>query len=365
MKLLFYSLLLLFVNGLNAQFDFINVLPELEGNDLIQKLVEDYKPVTVLDYSTARDTLYKVIYNENDTVYGVYTHYGVYLPDNVDPSTYLYKNGSPSGINAEHTYPRSKGAADGNAKSDMHHLYPSKINVNSDRGSLPFNEIDDNQTQDWYYGQLILHTIPTQNIDEYSERISQYFEPRESHKGNVARAIFYFYSIYHEQALNADPDFFDIQKKVLCDWHFQDPVDSLEWARTWLIAKYQDGKPNPFVLDCSLASRTYCDFLSDGCRRVSNKDILNSNDIMLKIFPNPASEFIKVKFINTGFNKIEIEVLNILGKKVKSFSCFEDGSEISQFEIEISDLNKGIYVLKMKSDNKEKFLNISKVFIIK
>ena len=188
-----FLLLLLFINVTFGfgQYKFESVFRGIQGDALISKLVEKYKPWHVLDYSEARDVLYGKIYNENDTVYGVYTGYGLYLPPNVDPSTYLYKNGLPSGINAEHTFPKSKGAKDGNAKSDMHHIYPSKINVNSDRGSLPFNEINDNQTNDWYYKNIILHSKPQTNIDSYSEHINTYFEPREVHKGNIARAMMF------------------------------------------------------------------------------------------------------------------------------------------------------------------------------
>jgi len=103
-----FFLLLFFINVTFGfgQYKFESVFRGIQGDALKAKLVEKYKPGYVLDYSEARDVLYGKIYNENDTVYGVYTGYGLYLPPNVDPSTYLYKNGLPSGINAEHTFPK-------------------------------------------------------------------------------------------------------------------------------------------------------------------------------------------------------------------------------------------------------------------
>ncbi len=363
MKNIILIVLIVSTTELIGQFNFQSVFPDLEGDVLLNKLVEEYKPGVVLDYSQARDTLYKIIYNVNDTVYGVYTNYGIYLPHNVDPSSYLYKNGKPSGINAEHTYPRSKGAGDGNAKSDMHHIFPAKINVNSDRGSLPFNDIDDNITEDWYYKQIIMHSIPSVNIDEYSEHTNQYFEPREAHKGNVARAIFYFYTMYKQQADAEDAYYFKKQKKILCKWHFLDPVDSLEWIRTWKIAGYQDNKPNPFVLDCSLASRTYCDFISDACTLVENKEIITADDLHLTLYPNPVYNQMNISFINPGLSEIHIYLTNILGQNIYSHLYKLNNREIEKLKINVDFLKQGMYILKINGMLNGKVIFMNKIFL--
>ena len=94
-------------------------------------------------------------------------------------------------------------------------------------------------------------------IDEYAEKLNgqtPQFEPREDHKGDAARAMFYFFAMYHG---HADTNFWNIQKDVLFDWHNQDPVNELELSRTWVIAGYQDDYPNPFILDSSLARRIW------------------------------------------------------------------------------------------------------------
>lgn len=51
--------------------------------------------------------------------------------------------------------------------------------------------------------------------------------------------------------------FFDRQVETLCQWHRIDPADPTEVSRSHAIQKYQ-GNDNPFVLDPSLAARTYC-----------------------------------------------------------------------------------------------------------
>ena len=117
------------------------IFPDLLGEELLEALVDAYKPNYVLSYGDARDVLYGEIYNENNYLTGVYTGYTIYMNPNEDPSEWAYDHG----INCEHTWPQSKGAI-GNAKSDMHHLYPTRIQANSARGSDPFAESNDNQT---------------------------------------------------------------------------------------------------------------------------------------------------------------------------------------------------------------------------
>ncbi|MEL6142774.1 MAG: endonuclease, partial [Bacteroidota bacterium] len=69
---------------------------------------------------------------------------------------------------------------------------------------------------------------------------------------------FYFYTIYRDESDAVDPNYFPPQIDDLCDWHITDPVDLREVQRTEAIAERQDGKVNPFVIDCNLLMRTYC-----------------------------------------------------------------------------------------------------------
>jgi len=233
------------------------IFPELSGTALLDALVDEYKPQELLSLTQAKDTLYARIEARADSVHGIYTDFALFLPPGQDPSQALFMGGS--GINLEHSWPQSKGAGTGRpGRTDMHHLYPSRVIVNSERASFPFGEINDNDTDMWYYRAIERTSIPTSGIDLYSESIDGKFEPRESVKGDIARAMFYFYTMYKQDADNADPDFFEEQRATLCTWHYADPVDEIELTRTQRIASYQDGKVNPYVLDCTLAERAYC-----------------------------------------------------------------------------------------------------------
>ena len=221
-------------------------------DDLLTYLKNNYTTTNVLSYNAARDILYGDVEAElNDgQVFCIYTNYSINLPNGVDPSSYLYDNG----MDCEHLWPQSMGASSSPMKSDMHHLRPCRSNVNSSRGNKPYNEINDNATNTWYWLNIQSSNIPSSNINEYSETNSSYFEPREESKGDVARSIFYFYTIYENVA---NDNFFNTQKDVLYQWHIQDPPTNIEIDRTWAIAAYQNNIPNPFIIDHSLIERAY------------------------------------------------------------------------------------------------------------
>lgn len=244
------------------------VFPGLSGQQLIDSVAARYRPQTVLDYANARDTLYaRILSVSDDSLRCVYSGHTLYLDPSQDPTQYIYQGGGTNGMNTEHAYPVAKGAVQGtSAHSDMHHLYPTRIAVNEARGDKPFRDIPDNMTQKWFLNNQVMSSIPAQNRDAYAELSADGFEPREVSKGEIARSVFYFYTVYRNQANTADPDFFEIQRLTLCQWDAQDPADDRELQKTWKIATYQDGKPNPYVLDCTLAHRSWCPEIPVSCQ---------------------------------------------------------------------------------------------------
>ena len=184
-------------------------------------------------------------------------------------------------MNCEHLWPQSLYEGSSPMKSDMHALRPCKDNVNSSRGNKPYNEINDFLTDTWFWLAYESSSIPTNNINEYSENNTNYFEPREEIKGDIARAMFYFYTIYQDVA---DENFFDLQKEVLYQWHNEDPTDNLEIVRTLSIANYQNDIPNPFIIDNSLIYRIYfyeeeVDNLGD----ITQDGVINVVDVILMV----------------------------------------------------------------------------------
>lgn len=297
-----------------------SVFPNLSGQELLDSLIIAYHPVLPLPQAQARDTLFGIIDNHDDSLTCVYTGFTIWLDPSMDPTQAAFMNNSPDAINTEHTYPQSLGAT-GKAAGDMHHLYPTRADVNAARGNSPFAEIPDNETEEWYYLNQKLNTLPTTNIDAYSERKGDLFEPREDHKGNVARSMFYFYTLYKQEADMANSTYFETQRQTLCAWHYQDPVDQREWDRTWHIAKYQDGKPNPYVLDCTLAERTFCGEFGKVCLVSTLRDLPpKEGPFNLKITPNPLREEAVFSFSLSQSCNVKLEIFNLTGKKVESLA---------------------------------------------
>ena len=243
----------------------------LHSSELINYLNNNYKTNTVLSYNNARDILYSEVDKNlnNNQVKCIYTNYYTTLPNNVDQSSYLYEKG----MNCEHLWPQSLGAGSSPMKSDMHHLRPCKENANSYRSNKAFGNSPDNSTSNWLWLANNHSYIPSNNIDQYSENNSSVFEPREDVKGDVARSMFYFYTIYTNEA---DNNFFNTQKDILYQWHLNDPANDEEINRTWLIANYQNNIPNPFILDNTLIYRCYFYDESElGCDGVPNSGLIN------------------------------------------------------------------------------------------
>jgi len=184
---------------------------------------------------------------------------------------------------------------------------------------------------------------PVTNIDLYSEYKTGVFEPREDVKGDIARAMFYFWTIYRDDAVEADPLFFDLMKDNLCLWHEEDPVDPFEILRTQRIATYQDGKENPFILDCSLVKRAYCPNLEE-CIMVANETVPDLKERILF----DAKEHI---LVIAGETEAEwtVEIFDISGKKI-----FVGKTESNQ-KLYVPSFYPGIYLIRATSGSHRLF----------
>ncbi len=240
------------------------LFPGQDDADLRAALVADYKPSSVLSSAASKDRMYDTVWRTteggDDGVEGLYT--GFFVAFDCDPScdpsqdVFNAPNENTLGLNQEHIWPRSEGTDGTQAERDLHGLAPTWVRANSDRGSLPFDEIPDAQTDDWYRENSVqTDDPPLAERDAYSERDRNVaFEPREEAKGDVARAMFYVATVYEG---TVDMGFFDGQKETLLDWHYADPVDPAEYDRTFRAADFQQDLPNPFVLDSTLARRAF------------------------------------------------------------------------------------------------------------
>src|SRR5690554_4873973 len=215
----------------------------LDGENLKTALNNIIKGHTKFSYSAVWDILQETDKDPNNpnNVILIYTGESVNGPQ-------TYNNGS--GWNREHVWAKSRGnfgTAQGPG-TDVHHLRPSNISVNSARGNRWFG----NATT-----PHMLNGTPTGNYFDNNEHL---WQPRDEVKGDVARMIFYMATRYEGQ--NGEPDLEVIdylpandntsdpvhaRLADLMQWHLEDPVDDWERNRNNIIYyNYQENR-NPFI----------------------------------------------------------------------------------------------------------------------
>ena len=112
------------------------------------------------------------------------------------------------------------------AEADLHNLYPTRVKVNEVRSSHPFGEIAGED-----------HDFARCDFEEEDGLV----EPRESVRGEIARAVLYMARAYDAQAGMPRG-----QIALMLAWDEADPPDRRERARNERIAELQ-GAGNPFV----------------------------------------------------------------------------------------------------------------------
>ena len=284
-----------------------------------------------LSYGEARSEMYGYIDKQpNGKLIGVYTGYSVNAS---------YNTQGVGSINCEHTVCQGFFNKEYPMVSDIHHLFPTYGNANSLRNNYPLMEINDDVTTKWIIytnGNYVTSTSkPTTNIDSYSEYTTtdpNRFEPREEHKGNVARAVFYFFTMYPNQ-MGIFSKIGDIN--TFYQWHIQDPVDDWELGRNKRVKEIQ-GNSNPFIEHPELVAKAW----GFG----GTTDVIAINKIKLSVYPNPANDYIK--FTNSISSNATITISNTNGKIVKSTVATENTNSIS-----VANLPSGIYIINIKEGN--------------
>jgi deoxyribonuclease I len=188
----------------------------LENESLREALEQDHQVHVGVSYSQARENIYASVDNHGGEVECVYTGQTVVTQTSVPD------------FNVEHTWPQSRGADQGDPNSDMHHLFPTTADSNQRRAAHHFGDVTRNLS--WSEGGSRLG-----EDDSGAVR----FEARDEHKGNVARAQFYFAVVY-DHSIPAH------EEEVLRRWHADDPVDPPERARNVAVAEIQNSR-NPFI----------------------------------------------------------------------------------------------------------------------
>ena len=160
------------------------------------------------------------------------------------------------GYNREHSFPKSWFGVSTpipvGPGTDLHHIFPSDVHVNTKRSNLPYGETDGDVNNGGWQSEEGYCKIGTCTFEGYSGKC---FEPADEWKGDLARIYFYMVTCYEEDQpswssdmLSSDtyPSFSDWALRMLLKWSRQDPVDSIETARNEAVCAIQHNR-NPFI----------------------------------------------------------------------------------------------------------------------
>lgn len=246
----------------------------------------------------------------------------------------------------EHVWAKSHGdfGTTMGAGTDAHHLRPTDISVNSARNNKDFDN----------GGTLYV------DGDEVTEcrTDADSWEPRDKVKGDVARMLFYMATRYEGD--NGEPDLelvdavntFDLNTpgkgyhgklSSLLEWHKIDPVDSFEIRRNNVIYSYQKNR-NPFI-----DHPEYVDFIW-----TTIKTGVEVNEIKVKVYPNPAKDFLNIELSNNGNAKVTIYTMN--GETFFNTEIFGHSN------LSTKNIGSGLYFLKVVAGEQ---VNVLKLLIVK
>jgi len=225
-----------------------------------------------------------------------------------------YNNGQ--GWTREHVWAKSRGdfGTSRGPGTDVHHLRPASLSINSSRNNRNFKDcIDCNPLV--YQGSPSGATSTT----EYT------YEPNDNVKGDVARMIFYMALRYEGE--NGEPDLeiidylLDKDDKMpyhallstLLEWNVLDTVSNFEKNRNNIIYNDYQHNRNPFIDYPELAEYLYGS-MTDQFWNPHHLAVDNQELHHISVFSNASEGAITIK----NAQKYQMEIYNLLGQLLSS-----------------------------------------------
>jgi len=231
---------------------------------------------------------------------------------------------------------------------DLHQLFPTRLNnVNGTRSNYPL-------------GEVITELESFKGCRFGYNTIGQLvFEPRDQHKGDVARAIMYMATCYNKtnenwglRSIISTTIPYGQDQDVLKKWSLNDLPDNYEIARNDYIASLQ-GNRNPFIDNPNYAC--LIDFvameraLEGDCQKLKIKGV-SGNNSNIEVYPNPAINNLRIQSKNTVQR---VMIFNLFGVEV-----FSKEYNFSSMEIDLTDIQSGMYQLFIVSNDEVSVLKL-------
>ena len=255
-----------------------------------------------LSYNAARDAMFMTIDNKRqngqnatvNTLECVYTGF--------NKTSYTSRSnaqGTSPNFNTEHTFPQGFFNSNLPMRSDIHHLYPTTNNSNSQRGNKPFGVVTGGTPVTLGGGSFFNNTT---------------FEPRNVQKGQTARAMMYFVIRYQDYS-----NHFSVQQNILKNWHNTYAVDSIEERRNNDIFIVQ-GNRNPFV-DYPQLEKRITNFVANSVAPSQpGLDVVQSSINFGTFFAQTQDTFDYV-LVNRGNTVINFSNFNLTNTALLSFAA--------------------------------------------
>ena len=242
---------------------------------------------------------------------------------------------SGSGWSREHVWAKSRGnfGTDEGAGTDVHHLRPCDVSVNSTRNNRNFDECKS------------CEDVIDNGFNTGSKKDSRLwtFEPPDNVKGDVARMIFYMAVRYEGDGSEPDLELTSVLldntnksslqavKTTLLSWNKIDPVSDWERNRNEIIYTDYQNNRNPFIDYPELAEYLWGDSLGYVWKPSPTSLIESFFSEENKVYPNPTSG----KLIVEG-EYDSLMIFNSVGQQMQV---------LKQVELNISEYPVGVYMI--------------------
>ena len=213
-----------------------------------KQLKAKYAKHKTMSYKNARIEMYNNVDCENNQIHLIYggnTYSWKCHQKKIPSATY---------VNAEHIVPQSLFNKKTPYVSDLHHLLSSPSKLNNRRSNFKFGNVNDDDCRYWCIDNDCSTSRPSKNTEEYScLSVNNIWKPRDADKGEVARAVLYFFTMYDELSFGVSSVG---NLKTFIDWSNKYPPSAREIARNKAINQSQ-GNSNPYVEDPSLVNKAW------------------------------------------------------------------------------------------------------------
>ncbi|MES2762193.1 MAG: endonuclease [Bacteroidota bacterium] len=249
--------------------------------------------------------------------------------------------------------------------NDFHHLFPTNQNdANAIRSNFPLDEVVGTPIYTYLGCKKGLAAITTHTV----------FEPRDSHKGDAARALMYqticytgvggnLFALPGNIKVGASFLGYGQDQNILKKWHFQDPPDAYEMTRNDYIDSLQHNR-NPFIdsvhyacyIDFSnmtyIANPTYTTGVNAPCYVAVGIKENVATHFEYVLAPNPTNSEFYLMIDAKVAEKFNLDIIDVTGRNVYS----RDVDVVNGFNnVIVNDLklHAGIYFVNLHYKNEK------------